>query len=492
MWSVDIPVYSAPPTYPELDEDCRTAQPVLFVADTYTEVEQDCRADSYRFAQTARYTQSLYQRSQDNFICPLPGGYTLVYSPYAPAGPAVLSQAAWEQWLAYDAPSPLRQQADRTLVEQGLIRSIGASRSPVPIQGGTLTAWLHVSNACDLACPYCYVRKSSEHLSVEKGIEAIKAIFSTAQQYGFQRVKLKYAGGEATLHFRLIQTLHEEAVRLAEAAGLALQSVVLSNGVHLRREHIQWLARQDFKVMISVDGIGDVHDQLRPLHNGQGSFAKVAQTIDLGLLPQGIRPDINMTITRMNAHAAADVVRWALIERKLPVSFSFYRPPVLFDREADLMAEEEAIIEGMLAAYQVIEENLPAQPFLEGLLDRVQTQAHTQACGVGQNYVVVTHLGQLAQCQMHLNAPIAPAVKGDLLLQVANGPIPGMSVDDKPDCRQCTFRYRCAGGCPIETYRATGRWDQRSPNCRIYRTLYPAALRLEGLRLLKVHGLLDS
>ena len=30
-----------------------------------------------------------------------------------------------------------------------------------------------------------------------------------------------------------------------------------------------------------------------------------------------------------------------------------------------------------------------------------------------------------------------------------------------------------------------GRYDVKSPNCNIYKTLYPEALRLEGLRLIE-------
>jgi hypothetical protein len=37
----------------------------------------------------------------------------------------------------------------------------------------------------------------------------------------------------------------------------------------------------------------------------------------------------------------------------------------------------------------------------------------------------------------------------------------------------------------LTTYRATGRYDVKSPNCNIYKALFPEALRLEGLRLLK-------
>jgi len=37
----------------------------------------------------------------------------------------------------------------------------------------------------------------------------------------------------------------------------------------------------------------------------------------------------------------------------------------------------------------------------------------------------------------------------------------------------------------LATYRATGRYDVKSPHCNIYQALFPEVLRLEGLRLLK-------
>jgi hypothetical protein len=40
------------------------------------------------------------------------------------------------------------------------------------------------------------------------------------------------------------------------------------------------------------------------------------------------------------------------------------------------------------------------------------------------------------------------------------------------------------GCCAVATFAATGRFDVRSPNCRIYKTIYAKAVRLEGLRLL--------
>ena len=59
------------------------------------------------------------------------------------------------------------------------------------------------------------------------------------------------------------------------------------------------------------------------------------------------------------------------------------------------------------------------------------------------------------------------------------------SVDEKEGCRDCQWRYWCTGGCPLQTFRATGRYDLKSPNCSIYQAIFPEVLRLEGLRLLK-------
>lgn len=417
----------------------------------------------------------------------------LAYSPFAPDGPSVLSPAAWERWQSFVSPQPLAEDVDQTLAAQMLIQPHGRVPRPTPSTPETLTAWLHVTNACNLDCPYCYVRKSSERMSEAIGLRAIESIFYTAQQQGFSRVKLKYAGGEATLHFKLVRRLHEYALQLAAETGLALKEVVLSNGVHLRPEDADWLAANQVKLMISIDGIGELHNQLRPSknHSDFDTFSHIEHTIDHILLPRGIRPDVTMTVTALNAHGAADVARWAMIERDLPTSFNFYRQNALSATRQELDIEQQRFIDGMTAAYAVIEQYLPTRPFLNGLLDRVQAEAHSHTCGVGQSYLVITHTGKLAQCQMHLDQPVQGHTNGNLLPVVVAGPLRNLSVDEKAGCRDCSFRYRCSGGCPLETYRATGRWDVQSPNCHIYKTLMPQAFRLEGLRLMKANGYLS-
>ena len=338
-----------------------------------SESETDCACPDKAFElRCLPVLHSAFVQTRDVYTTELPHDFRLAFSPYAPLGPSVLNPTAWVRWQSFDEPQPLSEEVDRALADQQLIQpqhTLPVSHSTQP---ETLTAWLHVTNACNLDCPYCYVRKSSARMSDEIGLGAIESIFRSAQQHGFRQVKLKYAGGESTLHFSLVRRLHDYARELAADTEFGLKEVVLSNGVHLQSDDADWLIEHGVKLMISIDGIGELHDRLRPQKGGGDTFDQVEHTIDQVLLPRGLRPDITMTVTRLNAAGAAGVVKWAMIDRDLPLSLNFYRQNMLSVPRTELAFEESIIIDGMLKAYAMIEAHLPTHPFFNGLLDRVK------------------------------------------------------------------------------------------------------------------------
>ena len=123
------------------------------------------------------------------------------------------------------------------------------------------------------------------------------------------------------------------------------------------------------------------------------------------------------------------------------------------------------------------------------LVDRAQfDQPHDKTCSVGDSYIVVDHKGNIAKCQMEIERNVGDIWAEDPLglIRADQIGIRNISVDEKEGCRDCEWKYWCAGGCPALTFRATGRFDVKSPNCRIYKAIYPEMLKLEGLRLLKL------
>lgn len=350
----------------------------------------------------------------------------------------------------------------------------------------SLTSWLHLTDRCNLRCDYCYLPHVREDMTSETGHAAIDATFRSALANGFKQVKLKYAGGEPLLRFPLIVELHQYAQSLAERHGIALEGVVLSNGTLLTESLVSTLRSLNLRLMISLDGLGKHHDAHRRYAGGRGSFADVAEAVDLALA-NGLTPNISVTVSSRTAQGLPDVMAW-ILERELPFSLNFYRENELSASHEDMRLDEQKIISGMLAAFKVIEENLPRRSFLGGIIDRANLSvAHTHTCGVGQNYLVFDQNGQVAKCQMHIRKPITDVHVADPLaiIRADQIGIQNISVEEKEGCKTCEWKHWCAGGCPLATYRATGRYDVKSPNCNIYKALFPEALRLEGLRLLK-------
>jgi uncharacterized protein len=325
-----------------------------------------------------------------------------------------------------------------------------------------------------------------EDMSPETGKAAIDAIYRSAIANKFRRVRIKFAGGEPLLQYPLILELHSYAQKMARQQGLILEEVVLSNTTLLTDEIAKTLISLGIRLMISLDGLGNYHDNHRPYAGGRGSFNDVSNGVDVALA-NGLIPNISVTVSSRTVDGLPELMAW-LLERELPFSLNFYRENELSASHMDMQLDEQKIINGMKAAFQVIENNLPRRGFLGGIVDRANLSAsHTHTCGVGQNYLVFDQNGHVAKCQMHIRKPITNFHVADSLAVIRADQIgiQNISVEEKEGCKTCEWKYWCSGGCPLETHRATGRYDVKSPNCNIYKALFPEALRLEGLRLLK-------
>ena len=429
----------------------------------------------------------------------LDGEHRLLFNPVGRGGAVVVNLAALQILQCLDHPATwpdVRAAAPvaandvdyvlNRLQQLEIIHPAGHVQRPIFYDSQLLTAWLHVTNACNLRCPYCYLHKTAESMDEQTGRAVVRAVIESAARNGFPAVKLKYAGGEASLNYRLMMGLHSHAVALADSKGLKLQATLLSNGVALPRHLIRSLKAEAIKVMISLDGVGEPHNVQRPSVNGRPSFHLVDRTIT-ALIEEDWAPHLSITITRRNTEGVPDVVRFAL-ERGMTFSLNFFRDNDCAASFPDLRYEEEAMISGVLAAFKIIEEFLPPWSVLGSVLDRGQLlEPRQRSCGVGQDYVVIDQRGRVAKCHMEIERTLGDVFRDDPLhlIRRDTAAAQNLPVEDKEGCRDCNWRYWCSGGCSIAAFRATGRYDIKSPNCNIYKAIYPEALRLEGMRLLR-------
>ena len=440
-----------------------------------------------------------YVCGSDIVEVPLDSNYRALFNPYSQGGVIVINGTAYRIYDAFRRPLSLEEissgefsyvygleRSIQQLTQFGIIHPQDRDRQHHFETSKILTAWLHITNACSLRCSYCYLQKNREEMDESTGKAAIDAIVKSAISHGFQGINLKYAGGEPTLNYRLILTLHDYARKLTLEKGLELRGVILSNGISFSSKMIEEMKSRHIEWMISLDGIGEFHNSQRKFETGKPSFGFVEKTINQ-LIAFDSHPHLSITITGRNHAGIPDVVLFAL-KRQLTFSLNFFRDTPGATQENDLRYDEQQMIDSLFKTFAVIEKNLPPWSILGAVLDRGQlVQPRQRPCGVGQEYIVVDQRGRIAKCHMEIEKTIGNVFEDDpvLLVRQNQDDVRNIPVNEKEGCRDCTWRYWCSGGCPAATYQVTGRYDVASPNCNIYKAIYPAAIRLEGLRLLK-------
>jgi uncharacterized protein len=355
-------------------------------------------------------------------------------------------------------------------------------------QEQSLQAWLHITNSCNLGCSYCYLAKTPEHMSEETALRAVDAIFRSVRQHHFQHVILRYSGGEASLRLHNVLAVHDYAQMLARDYNIQLKGILLSNGVFFTDDMIKQLKERGIRIMISLDGVGRYHDAQRPFVNSRSSFRQVNRTINR-LLAHGLAPSISITVSQSNAAGLPELMHY-LLEHNLPFNMNYYRDNEHALHPEELQIAEQAMIAAIRQAMQVVEACLPERSLLASFIDKANiAEPHQHTCSVGRNYLVIDQHGGIAKCHAQIEQTVSTVEADDPLWYVQNDQegVQGLSVDEKEGCKSCQWRYWCSGGCPVLTYRLTGRYDIKSPYCHVYQALFPDVLRLEALRLLK-HG----
>ncbi|MBN2391404.1 MAG: radical SAM protein [Anaerolineae bacterium] len=353
-------------------------------------------------------------------------------------------------------------------------------------QATPLVAWLQMTDACNLSCDYCYRPHSNQAMSFQRGQAIVDAVVRSANAHGYTRLKLKYAGGEPLLRLPTVLDLHRYATVLARHHGLTLEGVVLSNGTLLTAAMVQQLKSAHLRLMLSLDGLGEYHNAQRHFPDGTGTAQLVINAIHMAVAG-GVSPDISITVSDHNAAGLADVVAWVLREN-LAFSLNLCRNHANCAQNHTLQLDPAIIIAAMRQAYKAIENHLPQRSLLTSIADHANlAMPHLYPCSAGRDYLVFDTQGKVAKCQMDITSTVTDYLDPDPLAAIRSDHAgwTNLAVTEKPTCRACRWRFVCSGGCPLQAYHMTGSAENPSPNCAIYKALFPQVIQLEALRQMK-------
>lgn len=170
---------------------------------------------------------------------------------------------------------------------------------------------LEITQQCNLQCEYCcygeYYPQSREisaaPMSLNTAQDAIKAFMAHRPS----RCAIGFYGGEPLLEFGLLSDIVCFAKELAADYGVMPTFSLTTNGTLLTDDKIHFLARNQFSVLISLDGDKDSHDRYRVYRRegssgyqkGRGSYDTVVRNMErfVDLYPEYYGRGIVLTLT---------------------------------------------------------------------------------------------------------------------------------------------------------------------------------------------------
>jgi uncharacterized protein len=322
---------------------------------------------------------------------------------------------------------------------------------------------LAVAQKCNLGCTYCYAQQgefggAAKNMPLDVALRAVELPFRDAHRG--DRINVSFLGGEPLFNRAVLRAATERACELAAEREAKVTFSITTNGTLLREDDAEFFERHGFAVTVSVDGIGEVHDRLRPTKKGRGSFdALVERVTPLLARQRAMQVSARVTVTPHNL-ALRETLDALLSLGFHSVGFSpMLRSPSGTDEMSS--AELETMLEQMVDCGEEFERAIVdgrRYPFANAVnaLREIHRGTHRPyPCGAGAGYAGVSADGELAAC--HRFVGDADGAMGDVEHGVDRERqrtwLEERHVHRQEPCRDCWARYMCGGGCHHEVIR---------------------------------------
>lgn len=147
--------------------------------------------------------------------------------------------------------------------------------------GGLVEFTIFLTQRCNLACKYCYVKKKPATLSLARAEKIVDFIFAKSGKEA--SIDIGFFGGEPLLEFELMKEVTRMIVDHKEYDANRVVMRVVSNGTIFTEEIAEFLKIYNIGLGISFDGLPAIHDKNRPFKNGTGSADIVEKNLDMAL-----------------------------------------------------------------------------------------------------------------------------------------------------------------------------------------------------------------
>ncbi|MEG1887431.1 MAG: thioether cross-link-forming SCIFF peptide maturase, partial [Oscillospiraceae bacterium] len=364
---------------------------------------------------------------------------------------------------------------------------IAAAMGAAPVK----SMCLNVAHDCNLRCEYCFAAKGDFGqgrmlMPLEVGKKAID--FMIEHSTGRKNLELDFFGGEPLMNFDVVKGVVEYARSIENEHGKNFRFTITTNGLLLNDEIIDYINKEMFNVVLSIDGRPEVNDRMRVFQNGKGCYDMIIPKFKNLVAKRGDKNYyVRGTFTKENLDFTNDVlhlyksgfdqisVEPVVCDETLPYALNFDDIPVVLN-EYDKLANEIVKIKksGKHINFFHFMLDLEAGPCAIKRL---------RGCSAGNEYIAITPEGDIYPC--HQFVGVNEFKMGNLNDGTFDNDMKKdfsqINVYKKEDCKNCFAKFFCSGGCTANNYfYANGVYNVHKTSCEFQRKRLECSIAIQA------------
>ena len=385
----------------------------------------------------------------------------------------------------------LQELVDKDLLEKKEER-FGINRN-----GEIKALCLHICHDCNLGCKYCFAHEGTyntekDYMSFEVGKAAIDFLISHSGNR--HNLEADFFGGEPLMNLGVVKQIVEYAKAECKKAGKVINFTMTTNCVLLDKETIDWLYKEMFNIVLSIDGRPEVHNRMRRTHNDKDTQALILKNAKAMRAVRGDKSYyVRGTFTAHNLDFANDVLY--LNDQGFD---QISMEPVVADESCDYAIKEEHIPQILKEYDRLAEAYLDRRAngkwfnFFHFMIDLKHgpcINKRLTGCGAGREYVAVSPVGDIYPCHQFVGGS-TEYYMGNVLTGEFNRDIQKKFSDivvyDKEGCKDCFAKYYCSGGCSANSLNYAGSLlKPYKLSCEMMRKRYELSLAIYAIENLQ-------
>lgn len=331
---------------------------------------------------------------------------------------------------------------------------------------------LHLTDECNMACRYCYVRQGPRTMTLATARMAVDLAAQSARHCG-----IIFFGGEPLLQRNLICDTVAYGESLQEKGQVRFYYKITTNGMLLDDAFLRYSTEHQVLVALSHDGVKAAHDANRVRKDGGGTYDQLEAAAEKLLSYRPYAP-VMMTVSPNTVqHYTAGVKHlYALGFRYLICSMDYAGA-----WEEGSLAELRRQYRKLAAFYRektLREEKFYLSPFEVKMSSHIRGDDYcSERCELGKKQISVAPDGKLYPCVQFIDdaeyciGDVQNGIRHDKRLQWYE-----RNEEEKESCRDCVIRNRCNHHCACLNKQSTGDLRKVSPAlCAHERILLPIA-----------------